>query len=110
MNPAGDEWELTKAQIEELMQRLERLGGGDTWIPQWLSAVGSREEIAEWKAISKSSHGSDLYERRLRFAREMREKHPDMPLTWEEQLEEMVRKLKEDKDLARREGLIEEDI
>lgn len=75
------------------------------WIPRWLRAVGSEEEIVEWKAISRSYRGRDLYERRLEFVRRMREKHPDMPLTFEEELAAEAERLKNDPELRRRQGL-----
>lgn len=75
------------------------------WIPSWLSAVGSVEEIAEWKAISHAYHGPDLYERRLEFARRMREKHPDMPRTFEEELKARRKELENNPALRKTEGL-----
>jgi hypothetical protein len=95
---------LTK--VERLERRLEHLSGaGKVWIPPWLSAVGSREEFAEWKAILQARRGQDQLERRLEFQRKMREKHPDMPLTFDEHLEKEAERLKNDPELARREGL-----
>ena len=55
-------------------------------------------------------HGLDRRDRIEEFIRAMREKHPDMPLSFEEQLQEGVRELESDKELARREGLSEEDM
>ena len=96
-------------KVERLEKRLEQLSGaGNVWIPSWLSAVGSGEEIAEWKAISRSYRREDLSERRLEFQREMREKYPDMPLTVEEQEEAGVERLRSDIAMQRREGLIRE--
>lgn len=76
------------------------------WIPSWLEAVGSLDEIAEWKAILQARRRQDQAERRLEFQRKMREKHPDMPLTFEEELEEGAKLLGNDPELQRREGLI----
>lgn len=94
-------------KVKRLVDRLERMQGGgeDVWIPPWLIAVATREEIIEWKAILRAYRGSDQTERRLEFQREMRRKHPDMPLTFEEHLEKEVERLKNDPELARREGL-----
>jgi hypothetical protein len=76
-------------KIKRLEKRLEEIGGGgDVWIPPWLIAVATREEIIEWKAILRWYRGSDQTERRLEFQREMRRKHPDMPLTVDEVVEE----------------------
>jgi hypothetical protein len=65
----------------------------DESIPSWLSCVASREEIAKWKAIRQAHHGPDLYDRKLEFQRKMREKHSDMPLTVEEEVEQIVKRL-----------------
>lgn len=75
------------------------------WIPPWLSTVGSAEEIVEWKAISRSYRGRDLYERRLEFVRRMRERHPDMPLSFEEELAAGAERLRKDPALRRAQGL-----
>jgi hypothetical protein len=76
-------------KVERLEKRLEQVSGaGKVWIPSWLSAVGSAEEIVEWKTISHSYHGSDRRDRELEFEREMRKRHPDMPLTVDEVVEE----------------------
>ena len=61
---------------------------GDVWIPQWLKAVGSQAEIDEWVAITRSDQRPDLYDHRMEFQHQMRRKHPDMPLTFEEQIEQ----------------------
>jgi hypothetical protein len=53
-------------------------------------------------------HRQDLYERRVKFVLKMREKHPTMPPTFEEELAAGVESLKRDRDLRKREGLIEE--
>lgn len=75
------------------------------WVPYWLSACGSAEEIAEWKSILKSRRGQDQAERRLEFQAEMRRRHPDMPLTFEEQLEAGRKELEKNPELRRAEGL-----
>ena len=96
-----------KWEIKNLEKRLERISGaGNVWIPSWLRAVGSREEIAEWGAIHQARRGRDCHERILEFIRGMRKKHPDMPLTFEEELEEGAKLLRNDPELQRREGLI----
>jgi hypothetical protein len=95
---------LTK--IERLQERVEKLGGGDGWVPGWLTAVGSREELAEWRSINRAYRGLDRCDRIDQFIRAIRLKHPNMPLTIEEQIQEEVRKLTEG-DLV---GLTEEDM
>ena len=74
-------------------------------IPLWLSAVGSWEEIAEWKVVLQAYHGPDLYDRKHKSQREMREKYPDMPLTVEEEVEQIVKRLEANPWLRWREGL-----
>lgn len=95
-------------KVERLEKRLEEMtGGGDgnVWIPGWLAAVGSREEIVEWRAILLTRRGQDQAERRLEFQQEMRRRHPDMPLTFEEQLEAGRKELESNPELRRAEGL-----
>jgi hypothetical protein len=104
----SEQAELARA-IDNLLKRLEKIGGGD-WIPAWLTTVGSREEIAEWKAICKTYRGLDRSDRIEQFIKAMRKKHPNMPLTLEEDLTRRVEELKRDKELARREGIPEEYI
>lgn len=72
--------------------------------------MGDQGDLAEWKAINRAYHGLDRRDRIDEFVRAMRRKHPTMPAAFEEQLAEKVRELKEDKDLARREGIPEEYI
>jgi hypothetical protein len=93
-------------KVERLEKRLEQMSGaGKVWIPPWLSAVGSTEEIVEWKAISRAYRGPDAHERTLEFQRKMRDKHPDMPLTFDEQLEVGAKELKENPALAQAQGI-----
>jgi hypothetical protein len=76
-------------KVEKLEKRLEQISGeGKGWIPAWLRAVGSADEIAEWKAISRVRRGFDFRERECEFIHDMRKKHPNMPLTVEEIVEE----------------------
>ena len=84
--------------------------GGNEWVPAWLTAVGSALEVAEWKAICQAYHGLDRDAPMTAFIRKMRAKYPHMAKGFEEQLAEEVQKLKDDPELARREGLSEEDI
>lgn len=100
--------ELAKA-IDRLLERLEKIGGGG-WIPQWLADVGTKEEVAQWQSICKVYHGLDRQDRIQEFVHAMRKKYPNMAKGFEEQLEEEVRKLKENPDLARAEGIPEEYI
>jgi uncharacterized short protein YbdD (DUF466 family) len=93
-----------KSEIKRLEGRLERIGG-QGWIPGWLKAVGNREELAEWRSIRTAYQGLDRVDRIERFVKEMRAKHPDMPPSFEEQLQAEVQKLKEDPELRRREAL-----
>jgi hypothetical protein len=93
--------------LEEALERIT--DGADVRIPVWLSAVGSREEIAEWKAILQTPHGrEDRAERRPEFQRKMREKHPDMPLTFEEQEAAGAERYLTDPEYAKRGGYIPE--
>jgi hypothetical protein len=81
-------------KVERLEKRLEEISGAEKgWIPPWLRAVGSREEIAEWKAIYQVRRGLDRREREREFIHEMRKKHPNMPLSFEEQLERGAKRL-----------------
>lgn len=100
---------MTKSKVKTLEKRLEELSeAGNTWIPSWLRTVGSREELAEWSTIHKARRGRDLRERTFEFIHEMRKKHPDMPLSFEEQMEAGVEKLRKDIEWQKREGLIRE--
>jgi hypothetical protein len=84
-------------KFRNLEAYLDRITAGpDVWIPPWLTAVGSREEIAEWKAIQRTYRGPDLRDRELEFQREMRKQHPDMPPTIDEIVEEGGRKYAEE--------------
>jgi hypothetical protein len=58
----------------------------EDWVPPWLQAIGSPDEIAEWRAIRKSYHGPDLRDREVEFEREMHRRHPGIttPLTIDE--------------------------
>jgi hypothetical protein len=94
--------------VKDLEKRLNKIIG-KVWVPDWLSAVASEEELAEWRAIWRSyPPGPDLCDRTLKFQKEMRRKHPEMPLTFEEELERGAQRLKNDQELARSEGLIPE--
>lgn|GEM_PF-3491039 len=95
-------------KIDNLQNRLDRIGGSNVWVPQWLLDVGSADEIAEWKAIFRSYRGRDLADRRDEFIRTMRQRHPNMAKGFEEQMWEGVEKLKADPELRRREGITEE--
>ena len=99
-------------RFRNLEKSLERITvGADAWIPLWLSAVGSWEEIAEWKAILQTPRGrEDRAERRLEFQRKMREVHPDMPLTIEEEMERGVQRLNANPWLRWREGLHDDPV
>lgn len=89
-------------KFRNLERSLDRITAGpDVWIPPWLSAIGSREEIGEWKAIRQAYHGPDLRDRAVEFEREMRRRHPDMPLTVNEIVEEGGRKYAASIELAR---------
>jgi|SRR5208337_1718560 len=98
-------------KIEGLKKRLEKVSGvGNVWMPPWLTAIATRQEIAEWRAILLTRRGRDQAERRLEFQKAMREKYGDrMALTIEEQMAEGAEELKRDKNLARREGISDED-
>lgn len=106
MTEDSEQAELARA-IDRLLERLEKIGGSG-WVPSWLTAVGSREEITEWRSITRAYHGPDRRDRVQQFIRAMRKKHPAMPLSFEEELAEEVRKLEADKDLRRREGITKE--
>lgn len=93
--------------IDRLLERLEKMGEGE-WIPAWLTAVGTRGEIEEWRSISHAYRGLDRIDRMKEFIKKIREKHPDMPVTLEEEIEARVRELEADPELRRREGITEE--
>lgn len=95
---------MTKAEIERLRKRLEEIGDS-RWIPTWLKAVGSEEDIADYHSINSAYHGFARLERMDQFIHAMREKHPDMDLAFEEELQKRVDELRKDKELARREGV-----
>jgi hypothetical protein len=84
---------VTKSEVKNLEKRLEGISEPrNAWIPPWLRAVGSQEEIAEWRAICRVRRGFDFRERESEFIHEMRKKHPNMPLAVEEIVEEGGRK------------------
>ncbi len=96
-------------KIDTLENRVDRLGGSTDWVPAWLAAVGSPEEINEWRTIN-NYRGPDRYEKRMAFIHGLRAKYGDrMPLSLEEDLERGARELRENKELARSEGLSDED-
>ena len=102
---------MTKSEVKNLEKRLEQISEpGNGWLPPWLKAVGSKEEIAEWRAINRAYRGPDRCEREREFIRVMRKKHPDMPLAYVEELEAGAERLRKDPELARREGLRPEDL
>ena len=93
-------------KVEKLEERVERIcGAGNAWIPSWLRTVGSREEIAEWRAIRQAHRGPDYHERTLDLIRRVRKKYPDMPVSFEERMERGVQRLKAYPWLRWREGL-----
>ena len=98
---------MTKSEVKNLEKRVERICGvGNAWIPSWLRTVGSREEIGEWRAIRQARRGRGCHERMLEFIRGMRKKHPDMPLSFEEEMEQTREALRNDEGMRRAEGLI----
>jgi hypothetical protein len=99
------------SKVKRLEKRLTRISyDPNVWIPPWLRAVGSREEITEWKEIGKAYRGEDRYEHRRDFIQRLRARYPDMGATFEEELAREVEKLRRDKGLARSEGLTDEDL
>ena len=94
--------------LERRLDRLDRIRRGD--IPDWLAAVATPDEIAEYRAIEKvyPPGGWDLVARLDEFTDKMRERHPDMPMGFAEELRRAADALTDD-DL-RREGLDEESI
>ena len=108
MTEDSEQAELARA-IDRLLQRLEKIGGSG-WIPQWLADVGTKEELAQWQSICKVYHGLDRQDRIQEFVHAMRKKYPNMAKGFEEQLEDEVQKLKDDPELAKKQGLSEEDM
>lgn len=92
-------------RIKELEDRVERIGR-DGYVPAWLTAVASQEEVAEYTAILKSYQGFDFAERVSKFTRRMRVKYPGMSVGLAERLEAAAEKLMQDGELAKRQGLI----
>ena len=99
---------MTKINVFE--KRLERLRGGqDSWIPYWLSEVGTAEEIEEYRCIRRREIAElnrqpvvgsvagrmqqviDSEKRSREFERRMRRKYPNMPETNSEALEHDLR-------------------
>ena len=98
---------MSKPSPRNLEKRVEQISEpGNAWIPPWLRAVGSREEVAEWRAIRQARRGRDCHERMLEFIGGMRKKHPDMPLSFEEEMEQAREALRNDEGMRRVEGLI----
>lgn len=98
---------MTKSEVKNLEKRLEQISEpGNAWIPPWLRDAGSREEVAEWRAIHQARRGRDCHERMLEFIRGMRKKYPDMPLSFEEEMEQRRQALDNDEGMRRAEGLI----
>jgi len=93
-------------EVKNLEKRVDQITGArDIWLPPWLSAVASAEEIAEWKAIRQSRRGLDCYERTLKFVRKMRQKYPNMTVGFEEELDLRGGVLRFHQELRRQEGL-----
>jgi hypothetical protein len=94
---------------KDLQKRLNRLAAGKTGVPSWLEAVASHEEIAEYKAIMASYPGGwDHVDRMSAFTREMRRRHPNMPMGVAERLEVEGAELTDDE--LRQEGVDEETV
>jgi hypothetical protein len=96
---------LTKAEVRRLRQRVERLAE-DPEVPSWLMCADVAEKL-EYLALLHAR--TPWHPERRDFVRRMRAKYPNMPLTIDEEIDLRVEVLKRDKDLARREGLTEED-
>ena len=96
---------MTKGEVQRLSRRVERLAG-DPEVPSWLMCADVAEKL-EYLALLHAK--TPWHPERRDFVRRMRVKHPEMPLTIDEEIDLRAEELKRDKDLARREGLTEED-
>lgn len=98
-------------KLERLEKRLKEIrGGDDARIPSWLSAVGSQQEIGQWLAINQTCRGWDRCQRIDEFIHKMRARHPNMPLTIEEEVEAIVERLKRNPWLRWCEGLHDDPV
>jgi hypothetical protein len=95
--------------VDRLLQRIEKLGSRST-APEWLSAVASQEEIAEYRSIFRVYHHLEVVEPLRRFIERMRAKYPEMAVGYEEERIEGARRLVANRDLARAQGLTDEDL
>jgi len=94
------------AEYRRLKARLDRIA--TVKVPYWLHDA-EPEDIAEYKAKLRAHRRSGhLRDWLMGFIRRMRLKYPDMPLSFEEQMEAGVEKLRKDIECQKREGLIRE--
>ena len=105
--------------IKRLEERVKRISRGNSRLPHWLEAVApSNGEIQEYEAVTPLHRGlmpnnhdwADRHQRMLEFQRKMRLKHPDMPLTIEEEMERGVQRLNANPWLRWREGLHDDPV
>jgi len=92
-------------KIRNLERRLTRIGKVDEELPYWLKPVADAEDAAEYWAMRRRYRGRNFIERESEFAKRMRAKHPDMPLTIEEQMDAYAQRLKNEPELRKLEGL-----
>ena len=97
---------MTKGVVRRLSRRVERLAE-DPEVPRWLECADVAEKL-EYLALLHAK--TPWHPERRDFVRRMRAKYPEMPLTIDEEIDLRAEELKRDKDLARREGLTEEDF
>jgi hypothetical protein len=91
-----------KSQLRRLHQRIDKLrAGGNDCVPDWLTAVADQKDLVEWQPILRSPGGFEYAARKSEFIHKMRAKHPNMPLTVEEEIEAYVEYMRSDEAVCR---------
>jgi hypothetical protein len=113
-------------KIEDFEKRLQRLRrDAQDWLPPFVRECGNAEETAEWRRLfaketaqmrrlvrepitdvgDRARQVSAIREPMLAFEKSMRQKHPSMPKTANEQTAEDIARANNDAEYREREGL-----
>jgi len=115
-------------KLDDFERRLKRLrpdAQDDVWIPPFVRECGSEQEVQEWKTLDAKEPAqmrrlvrqpvadaeecarqiSAIREPMLAFEKRMRQRHPSMPKTLNEQTAEDIARADNDAEYREREGL-----
>jgi hypothetical protein len=111
--------------FEQHLKRLRRDAQDNVWIPPFVRECGSEQEVQEWKTLNAKETAQmrrlvrepvtdagecarqifAIREPMLAFEKRMRQKHPSMPKTLNEQTAEDIARAENDAEYREREGL-----